>query len=130
MLQPAKSSRSGAGEASPLAEVRKRIVRLLGGMGGKSNHPLASAALRFGDGDGERPKWMAWDRGSRLFYNVPFYDMKPRIALDPLMPRLLELARDASDRQSKVPPTAPHTRLIADRRLLRASSCTRLSCTC
>ena len=101
--QSAKHSNSGGGgEPSPLAEVRRRIVRLLGGMGGQHNHPLATAALRFGATDSERPKWMAWDRGNRLHYSVPFYDMKPRIALDPLMPRLLDLARDASDRQSKV----------------------------
>ena len=49
-----------------------------------------------------KPKWMAWDRGNRLFYNVPFYDVKPRLALDPLLPRIVELALESSDRQTKV----------------------------
>jgi hypothetical protein len=87
--------------SSPLSELRFRIVRMLGSVGGQYNHFLADCGLKSCEAS-EKPKWMAWDRGNRLFYNVPFYDMKPRIALDSLLPRLVELSLESSDRQIKV----------------------------
>jgi hypothetical protein len=44
---------------------------------------------------------MAWDRETHLRFAVPLGDMKPQLVLDTLLPRLVELAADASDRQTK-----------------------------
>ncbi len=105
-----------------------RIVKILGALGGKYNSLLVDTVTVSEDTVDGRPKWMAWDRGTHLWYAVPFHDMKPRIALDPLMPRLIDLARTAPDRQTKAcPPLIPcQTRSISTVclcRLRRVSSC-------
>ncbi|KAJ8010680.1 hypothetical protein DPEC_G00077640 [Dallia pectoralis] len=94
-----KRSRSVAmEEASPVAMVRKRVVRLLGHLGGQLNRNLVTAT----SAEEMMKKFVAWDCEKRLSFAVPFADMKPVIYLDPFLPRITELALSTSDRQTKV----------------------------
>ncbi|XP_066575742.1 DNA-dependent protein kinase catalytic subunit isoform X2 [Amia ocellicauda] len=70
-----KSKRLSMIEDSPSAIVRRRVVRLLGHLGGQLNRSLVT---------------------------VPFADLKPVIYLDTFLPRITELALSTSDRQTKV----------------------------
>ncbi|KAK6293153.1 hypothetical protein J4Q44_G00366540 [Coregonus suidteri] len=82
----------------PVAMVRKRVVRLLGHLGGQLNRNLVTAT----SAEEMMKKFVAWDSEKRLSFAVPFADMKPVIYLDPFLPRITELALSTSDRQTKV----------------------------
>jgi DNA-dependent protein kinase catalytic subunit len=45
---------------------------------------------------------MAWDTVPRVKFSVPFHDIKPEIFLDPILPRVVELAQTATERQTKL----------------------------
>ncbi|KAL1006455.1 hypothetical protein UPYG_G00072620 [Umbra pygmaea] len=99
MIKLLKRSRSVAmEEASPIAIVRKRVVQLLGHLGGQLNRNLVTATST----EEMMKKFVAWDSEKRLSFAVPFADMKPVIYLDPFLPRVTELALSTSDRQTKV----------------------------
>uniref|UniRef100_A0A6Q2XGP6 DNA-dependent protein kinase catalytic subunit n=1 Tax=Esox lucius TaxID=8010 RepID=A0A6Q2XGP6_ESOLU len=83
---------------SPVAMVRKRVVQLLGHLGGQLNRNLVTAT----SAEEMMKKFVAWDSEKRLSFAVPFADMKPVIYLDPFLPRITELALSTSDRQTKV----------------------------
>lgn len=53
-------------------------------------------------GNPDPSKAVTWDTNNHLTFAVPFQDMKPNIYLDPLLPRIVELATTSSDRQTKV----------------------------
>uniref|UniRef100_A0A4W5N3K6 DNA-dependent protein kinase catalytic subunit n=1 Tax=Hucho hucho TaxID=62062 RepID=A0A4W5N3K6_9TELE len=93
-----RSKKVAMEEASPIAMVRKRVVRLLGHLGGKLNRNLVTAT----SAEEMMKKFVAWDSEKRLSFAVPFADMKPVIYLDPFLPRVTELALSTSDRQTKV----------------------------
>lgn len=65
------------GENSPLNNVRRRILILLGSLGGKCNLGL------LGDREGGLmgSNGIAWDTRQHLSFAVPFQDMKPNIYL-------------------------------------------------
>ena len=90
-------------DTDPFRAIKIRIVLLLGRMGGRLNYSLGMLP---GDtsqhSDGKPPPWMAWDTTKHLKYAVPFLDMKADIFLDPLLPRVVDLARTSGDRQTKV----------------------------
>ncbi|EDV28309.1 uncharacterized protein TRIADDRAFT_20924, partial [Trichoplax adhaerens] len=88
---------TGGSKDSPLAQVRLRIVQLLGRLGGNTN----SLVIRKGNDDGSSQA-VAWDNHKRLPFAIPFQDMKPIIHLDPFLPRVVELATSSSDRQTKI----------------------------
>uniref|UniRef100_A0A3P9A875 DNA-dependent protein kinase catalytic subunit n=1 Tax=Esox lucius TaxID=8010 RepID=A0A3P9A875_ESOLU len=98
MTRLLKKSRRLAMEASPVAMVRKRVVQLLGHLGGQLNRNLVTAT----SAEEMMKKFVAWDSEKRLSFAVPFADMKPVIYLDPFLPRITELALSTSDRQTKV----------------------------
>ncbi|XP_067044034.1 DNA-dependent protein kinase catalytic subunit-like isoform X2 [Acropora muricata] len=81
---------------SPLARVRHQILKLLGSLGAQKN------ILLLGTKKIDPSKVVAWDSENHLGFAVPFQDMKPEIALDPFLPRLVELATTSSCRQTKV----------------------------
>ncbi|XP_078543449.1 DNA-dependent protein kinase catalytic subunit [Lissotriton helveticus] len=85
-------------EGSTLADVRLRVVRLLGSLGGQINRGLVTAS----SSEEMMKKCVSWDTEKRLNFAVPFADMKPVIYLDVFLPRVTELALSASDRQTKV----------------------------
>uniref|UniRef100_A0A8C7HZ68 DNA-dependent protein kinase catalytic subunit n=1 Tax=Oncorhynchus kisutch TaxID=8019 RepID=A0A8C7HZ68_ONCKI len=93
-----RSKKVAMEEASPIAMVRKRVVRLLGHLGGQLNRNLVTAT----SAEEMMKKFVAWDSEKRLSFAVPFTDMKPVIYLDPFLPRITELALSTSDRQTKV----------------------------
>uniref|UniRef100_A0A8C7SFV7 DNA-dependent protein kinase catalytic subunit n=1 Tax=Oncorhynchus mykiss TaxID=8022 RepID=A0A8C7SFV7_ONCMY len=93
-----RSKKVAMEEASPIAMVRKRVVRLLGHLGGQLNRNLVTAT----PAEEMMKKFVAWDSEKRLSFAVPFADMKPVIYLDPFLPRITELALSTSDRQTKV----------------------------
>ena len=45
---------------------------------------------------------MAWDPTPRVKFTVPFPDVKTDIYLDSVLPRVVEMAEGASERQTKV----------------------------
>ncbi|XP_029955282.1 DNA-dependent protein kinase catalytic subunit [Salarias fasciatus] len=85
-------------EDAPLVQVRLRVVKLLGHLGGKLNRNLVTVV----SSEEMMKKFVAWDSEKRLSFAVPFRDMKPVIFLDPFLPRISELALSTSDRQTKV----------------------------
>ncbi|XP_067836012.1 DNA-dependent protein kinase catalytic subunit isoform X2 [Heptranchias perlo] len=85
-------------EESPAAAVRRRVVRLLGSLGGQINRSLVTAA----SSEEMMKKCVAWVAERPLSFAVPFADMKPVIYLDSFLPNISELALSASDRQTKV----------------------------
>ncbi|MBN3311515.1 PRKDC kinase, partial [Atractosteus spatula] len=93
-----RSKHLSMAEDSPSAVVRRRVVRLLGHLGGQLNRSLVTAA----SAEEMMKKFVAWDSEKRLTFAVPFADMKPVIYLDAFLPRITELALSTSDRQTKV----------------------------
>uniref|UniRef100_A0A671MAS8 DNA-dependent protein kinase catalytic subunit n=1 Tax=Sinocyclocheilus anshuiensis TaxID=1608454 RepID=A0A671MAS8_9TELE len=85
-------------DESPIAAVRRRVVRLLGHLGGQLNRSLVTAV----SAEDMMKRFVAWDCEKRLSFAVPFKDMKPVIYLDSFLPRVTELALSSSDRQTKV----------------------------
>ncbi|TRY56699.1 hypothetical protein DNTS_012969 [Danionella cerebrum] len=101
-----KSKQFSVGDESPISAVRRRVVRLLGHLGGQLNRSLVtgiySSALHSVSGEDMMKSFVAWDCEKRLSFAVPFKDMKPEIYLDIFLPRVTELALSSSDRQTKV----------------------------
>uniref|UniRef100_A0A672S298 DNA-dependent protein kinase catalytic subunit n=1 Tax=Sinocyclocheilus grahami TaxID=75366 RepID=A0A672S298_SINGR len=93
-----KSKHFSVGDESPIAAVRRRVVRLLGHLGGQLNRSLVTAV----SAEDMMKRFVAWDCEKRLSFAVPFKDMKPVIYLDSFLPRVTELALSSSDRQTKV----------------------------
>lgn len=79
---------------SELSKIRRKILILLGSLGGETNSYLIS----------RKPdsKLIFWSKAHHLKYNIPFHDMKPLIYFDSFLPRIFELALYSSDRQSKI----------------------------
>ncbi|GFO12449.1 DNA-dependent protein kinase catalytic subunit, partial [Plakobranchus ocellatus] len=82
---------------SQLNQVKHRILRYLGGLGGEINQDLLASAN--GDVSNEA---IAWDTQKHLRFDVPFFDMKPVIYFDSFLPQVVKLAQQSSDRQTKV----------------------------
>ncbi|XP_051572291.1 DNA-dependent protein kinase catalytic subunit-like isoform X3 [Myxocyprinus asiaticus] len=93
-----KSKHLPVGDESPIAAVRRRVVCLLGHLGGQLNRNLVTAV----SAEDMMKRFVAWDSEKRLRFAVPFKDMKPVIYLDAFLPRVTELALSSSDRQTKV----------------------------
>ncbi|KAL6490371.1 hypothetical protein MHYP_G00007160 [Metynnis hypsauchen] len=93
-----KSKHLPMGDESPIAAVRRRVVQLLGHLGGQLNRSLVTAI----SAEDMMKRFVAWDSEKRLSFAVPFKDIKPVIYLDPFLPRITELALSSSDRQTKV----------------------------
>ncbi|XP_048062032.1 LOW QUALITY PROTEIN: DNA-dependent protein kinase catalytic subunit-like [Megalobrama amblycephala] len=93
-----KSKHSSVGDESPMAAVRRRVVHLLGHLGGQLNKSLVTAV----SAEDMMKRFVAWDCEKRLGFAVPFKDSKPVIYLDSFLPRVTELALSSSDRQTKV----------------------------
>uniref|UniRef100_A0A8C1YUK1 DNA-dependent protein kinase catalytic subunit n=1 Tax=Cyprinus carpio TaxID=7962 RepID=A0A8C1YUK1_CYPCA len=85
-------------DESPIAVVRRRVVLLLGHLGGQLNRSLVTAVST----EDMMKRFVAWDCEKRLSFDVPFVDMKPVIYLGSFLPRVTELALSSSDRQTKV----------------------------
>uniref|UniRef100_W5KIE9 DNA-dependent protein kinase catalytic subunit n=1 Tax=Astyanax mexicanus TaxID=7994 RepID=W5KIE9_ASTMX len=98
MMRLLKKSRHLPGDESPIAAVRRRVVQLLGHLGGQLNRSLVTAI----SAEDMMKQFVAWDSEKRLSFAVPFKDIKPVIYLDPFLPRITELALSSSDRQTKV----------------------------
>ncbi|KAL8588519.1 hypothetical protein ACOMHN_043868 [Nucella lapillus] len=85
------------GYESQLSLVKRRIVAYLGSLGGSTNH-----AMLAGSEEDISRRAIAWDTSQHLRFDMPFFDMKPIIYFDPFLPRVLDVARQCSDRQTKV----------------------------
>ncbi|KAI9103040.1 hypothetical protein DFS34DRAFT_576740, partial [Phlyctochytrium arcticum] len=81
---------------SQLADLRFRIVSLLGAVGGLNRlvvgDPLST----------KNTNLLAWDIEKRVFFDIPFKEINCRIFLDDLMPRVMTLAENSPDRKTKV----------------------------
>ncbi|XP_076445486.1 DNA-dependent protein kinase catalytic subunit-like [Babylonia areolata] len=82
---------------SQLSVVKRRIVAYLGSLGGSVNH-----AMLAGSEEEISRRAITWDTNQHLRFDMPFFDMKPVIYFDPFLPHVVELARQSSDRQTKV----------------------------
>lgn len=79
-----------------LESLKTRIVHVLGSMGGAGAVGLVSPPQT------DTPPWLAWDTKSHLSYGLPLRDARLDVVLDQLLPRVLVLTRDASQRRLKV----------------------------
>ncbi|XP_051784693.1 DNA-dependent protein kinase catalytic subunit [Erpetoichthys calabaricus] len=93
-----KTKQLSMSDDSPAALVRRRVVRLLGHLGGKLNRSLITATCA----EDMMKKFVAWETEKKLNFPMPFADMKPIIFLDVFLPHVAELALSTSDRQTKV----------------------------
>ncbi|XP_019852740.1 PREDICTED: DNA-dependent protein kinase catalytic subunit [Amphimedon queenslandica] len=82
------------GSRDDITSVRRRILLLLGSLGGVVNESLSKVPSQH--------SLVSWDSDRRLGFAVPFSDLKPEIYLDPYLPTVCELALSSSDRQTKV----------------------------
>ncbi|XP_029935630.1 DNA-dependent protein kinase catalytic subunit isoform X2 [Myripristis murdjan] len=98
MTRLLKQSYQSSMEDAPLVQVRFRVVKLLGHLGGRLNRDMVTAVST----EEMMKKFVAWDSEKKLSFAVPFTDMKPVIYLDVFLPRISELALSKSDRQTKV----------------------------
>jgi DNA-dependent protein kinase catalytic subunit len=99
---------------NPVAEIQWRIIRLLGKLGGENIHLIGEVNLLAPGTESD----MAWDTEPLVKLVLPFHDMKPELYLgrqvnkmiviltalpaDGILPQIVDLARDANDRQTKV----------------------------
>ncbi|XP_061073095.1 DNA-dependent protein kinase catalytic subunit [Conger conger] len=93
-----KSKRLAPEEDSPSVLVRRRVVQLLGHLGGQMNRSLVTAT----SSEEMMKKCVTWDSEKTLSFAVPFADIKPIIYLDTFLPQITELALSTSNRQTKV----------------------------
>eukprot|EP01105_Mastigella_eilhardi_P003802 TRINITY_DN1496_c0_g1_i7.p1 TRINITY_DN1496_c0_g1~~TRINITY_DN1496_c0_g1_i7.p1 ORF type:complete len:3703 (-),score=882.72 TRINITY_DN1496_c0_g1_i7:1157-12265(-) len=91
-----------AAEADPVVELQMKITRLLGKIGGDNAHILG-VATSGGSGGAASATGIAWDMKKRLLFALPFGENSwSDLHLDSVIPRVVELARFSSDRQTKV----------------------------
>ncbi|KAJ8280685.1 hypothetical protein GJAV_G00057750 [Gymnothorax javanicus] len=93
-----KSKSLALEEDSPSVLVRRRVVQLLGHLGGQMNRSLVTAT----SSEEMMKKCVTWDSEKTLSFAVPFADIKPIIYLDTFLPQVTELALSTSNRQTKV----------------------------
>ncbi|KAG5837285.1 hypothetical protein ANANG_G00237680 [Anguilla anguilla] len=93
-----KSKHLALEEDSPSVLVRRRVVQLLGHLGGQMNRSLVTAT----SSEEMMKKCVTWDSEKTLSFAVPFADIKPVIYLDTFLPQITELALSTSNRQTKV----------------------------
>eukprot|EP00048_Salpingoeca_helianthica_P009248 m.132741 g.132741 ORF g.132741 m.132741 type:complete len:3967 (+) comp14817_c0_seq1:97-11997(+) len=79
-----------------LDTLKTRIVHVLGSMGGVGAGGLVAPPQT------GTPPWLAWDSRTHLTYGLPLRDARLDVVLDQLLPRVLVLTRDASQRRLKV----------------------------
>jgi DNA-dependent protein kinase catalytic subunit len=80
------------------SEIQLRMLRLLAQLGGDNVNLIQDVDLATSSSEAS----IAWDTVKRVKFVVPFQDVKPDVWLDDLLPRIVELAEEASDRQTKV----------------------------
>jgi DNA-dependent protein kinase catalytic subunit len=90
------------GGESSSGEITDRIVQVLGKMGGQYNNYLLDVDQKE-IGDASSAEWLSWDHATHLNYTVPFEGgLRVKVSLDGLLPRITQLAQNASDRQTKI----------------------------
>ncbi|KAJ3157367.1 hypothetical protein HDU89_002781 [Geranomyces variabilis] len=89
------ASTAGADPALQLKEIRSRIVMLLGRIGGDNR-------LMLEGNNNEEQQIIAWDTEKRLAFEIPFKEINCQLYLDDILPRVIELAENSPDRQTKV----------------------------
>ncbi|CAG8489558.1 14379_t:CDS:10 [Funneliformis mosseae] len=96
-----------------LHDLQVRILRLLGRLGGVSkfvfegivNNDLAyrpSPSINPAGTKVSNNKLLAWDPDKRLSFKIPFPDINVEILFDEFLPRIVELAESAPDRNTKI----------------------------
>jgi hypothetical protein len=78
---------------------QRRIITLLGSLGGKAISLIGESNLT--SQGTESSVGIAWDTNQRIKFAVPFVDLKAEFYFDSLLPRIVELALHANDRQIK-----------------------------
>ncbi|KAJ3037490.1 hypothetical protein HDV00_001665 [Rhizophlyctis rosea] len=76
-----------------LRTVRSRMVRLLGRIG-RLNHHLVTRP--------EGEALISWDTEKHIRFNVPFKEVNVSIFIDDMLPRILDIAENGTDRKAKV----------------------------
>ncbi|KAJ3151005.1 hypothetical protein HK101_001921 [Irineochytrium annulatum] len=82
------------GDVLVLNEVRVRVLKLIGSMGG-----IASSVV---DSQASKLSLIAWTPEKRLKFKIPFRELRIEAAFDDLLPRLVDLAENTPDRQAKI----------------------------
>ncbi|KAJ3184182.1 hypothetical protein HDU87_005028 [Geranomyces variabilis] len=91
----AAASTASADPGLQLKMIRSRIVMLLGRIGGDNR-------LMLEGNNNEEQQIIAWDTEKRLAFEIPFKEINCQLYLDDILPRVVELAENSPDRQTKV----------------------------
>jgi len=97
IITSAGGAASAVTGSAVVQDLRFRILKLLGAIAGNNVHVLKTVELTKADGKG-----LAWDSKDRINFTLPLIDEKPLIALDSILPRVIELAENSVDRKTKV----------------------------
>ena len=97
ITQGSFSNAQASQSQNPVQDLRFRILKLLGLIAGNNVHILKTVELTKVDGKG-----LAWDSEDRLLFSLPLQDVKPILALDSILPRVIELSENSVDRKTKV----------------------------
>lgn len=76
-------------------QLQYRIIQLLGSLGSRSTAAIPDPEEKLGS-------VLSWDPSGKLTMAIPFATAKIDVCLDTLLPRVVELAVDATDRATKV----------------------------
>ena len=107
------TSTSAPGPSSNAAPLLGASAASTTGATGTSQRRKAAGAGAGGAGAGgsmgdsedngvDTPPWVAWDMQTHLKFAVPFQQIKAEVELDPMLPRVVQLALTSGDRQTRV----------------------------
>lgn len=80
-----------------VTKLQHRILRLVGRLGG-SSVSLADAS----DAESSESSTVVWDTVPRVQFQMPFGDLTSEVFLDTFLPRIVDLAENSQERQTKV----------------------------
>lgn len=79
-------------------DISKRVLALLGQIGGYAHHIISNEESR----RRERENFIRWDSEKRLKFTLPLYNKKIDIYLDACLPRVVDLAQNASRKDVRI----------------------------
>eukprot|EP00698_Gefionella_okellyi_P020660 TRINITY_DN6517_c0_g2_i1.p1 TRINITY_DN6517_c0_g2~~TRINITY_DN6517_c0_g2_i1.p1 ORF type:complete len:3836 (-),score=923.59 TRINITY_DN6517_c0_g2_i1:17-10561(-) len=100
VAQEKKKNAASVQQRAASEVLQQRVLRLLGTLPGDALYHVIGQSEDRPERASVNP--VKWNRESCVKFTVPFRDLKPDVYLDPLLPRVLELAESAGDRKTRV----------------------------
>ena len=79
-------------------DIASKVLDLLGKIGGHAHSIINNEQTR----EHEKENFIKWDPEKRLKFTVPLYTTKVDIYLDACLPKLVDLALNAHDRETRL----------------------------